>query len=103
MEFPNTLNEFVVWLGTPAAAGWVIATILEQWGAFQALEVNSKRIITLVITLALPVASKVITDQMPPETLAQIAPWFEVVATALVAWAGSQAAHAVQKMTKTKE
>ena len=103
MEFPNTLNEFVVWLGTPAAAGWVIATLLEQWGFFQALVPNVKRAITLVLTIGLPVLSKVVMDGVAPETLEQIAPWFAIVATGLMTWAGSQAVHAVQKKNADEE
>jgi len=103
MEFPNTLNEFIVWLGTPAAAGWVIAVFLEQWGVFQALSTNIKRVTTLVVTLGLPVLSKLVLDGVEPETLDQIAPWFAILSTGLLAWAASQTAHAVQKHTNGSE
>jgi len=100
MEFPNTLNEFIVWLGTPAAAGWVIASLLEQWGVFQALTPGVKRLAALVLTVGLPVLSKVVLDGVAPETLDQVAPWFAIVATGLITWAASQTAHAVQKKSE---
>ena len=96
-NFPTTLNEFLIWLGSPLAAGWIISTLLEQWALFQNFTPDVKRLVTLIITVGLPVVSLVLRTNLPAETIAQLAPIFEAVAVGFVTWAGSQAVHAVQK------
>lgn len=71
------LNQVLVWL---AAGGSLVAIswCAENWGWFQKLEGNKKRLAMWASASVLGMAALAITTYVPAETLAAIAPYFKI-------------------------
>jgi hypothetical protein len=72
-----SLNEFLVWLsagGSVVAVSWAC----EQWGFFQTLNANAKRLAMWASASGLGMGALAIIKFVPAESLASAAPFMEV-------------------------
>lgn len=87
-----TLEQFLVWLiggGAIIAFSW----IMEQIDWFQTLSPKAKRWLMFAGSAAIGLGALAVVTYVPPEVLAQLSPWFTIVAAVFVSVFLNQAAH----------
>lgn len=88
-----TLPEFLTWLASAAGATVALSFVAERIPAFQALAPEVKSYVMLGGSVALALVAYAVLAFVPAETLAQLAPWFQVVYGVVGAWIANQMAH----------
>jgi hypothetical protein len=88
-----SLQDFLVWLASSAGATAALSFIAERIPAFTALTPNQKQYIHLGGSLVLSLAAYAVLTYVPAETLASLAPVFQVVYGVVVSWIANQVAH----------
>lgn len=98
IPFPTDPKEFVAWLGSPAALGFMITLVLERWAWFQAKPPDVKKALVLLIAIGLVLLGA--AGQMGlalvaiPTTFAGWMGWLLSLAMqGLIAWAATQYGH----------
>ena len=92
---PITITQFFAWLVTASGAAAAASFILERIPAFQAWVSPYKSYIILVVMLGIGLIAYAAMTYMPADMLAQLEPWFKIVALIVGAWVSSQVAHTV--------
>lgn len=87
------LTQFLTWLGTAAGAAAALSFIAERIPAFQTLTAEVKGYIMLGGSAVLALGAYAVLTYVPPDTLAQLAPWFQVIYGVVAAWIANQVAH----------
>lgn len=99
MDFPIAPLEFVKWLGTAAAAGFVVSYWFERQAWFQALTAQQKEVVVFWTFIILPLASHGVGLWLGTVTGVPVTPqeWVTLliglVLQGLAAWGASQYAH----------
>jgi hypothetical protein len=100
---PTDLLSLLMWLTTAGGASAVVSFIAEQIPAFQlppeagGLSSKAKWWIMLAASAALSIASKLLVDNLPAETISALSPYATVLIGVFVAFLANQAAHGIQK------
>lgn len=77
-----SLQDFLLWVGSTAGSGVVASFILERIQWFQSLAADAKKWVSVGTMSLLGVASFLTLNYVPAETLALIAPYFLIIASA---------------------
>lgn len=88
-----SVQEFFTFLASSAGATAALSFIAERIPAFQKLAPGSKSLYMLVGSLLIAGTAYAVLTYVPPETLAQIAPAFQLVYGIVGAWMANQIAH----------
>lgn len=88
-----TLTDFLIWLGSAAGATAFLSFVAERLPAFQALSPQAKSYTMLGGSVVIALAAYAVLTYVPAETLAQLAPVFQVVYGVVAAWLANQFAH----------
>lgn len=99
-DFTN-LKETLLWLTTFAmfASNWIFGKLLESFAFWKNVPRVLKYIIPPVVAVLLGFGAKYLLETYPGFVDAA-QPWYELIATIVIGWFGSQVAHT---MTKKKE
>lgn len=87
------LTQFLTWLGSAAGATAALSFIAERIPAFQSLTPQIKGYVMLGGSAALALIAYAVLTFVPPDQLAQLAPWFQVIYGVVAAWITNQVAH----------
>lgn len=88
-----TLPDFLTWLASAAGAAAALSFVAERIPAFTALAPDVKGYAMLIGSALLALAAYAVLAFVPAETLAQLAPWFQVIYGVAAAWIANQVAH----------
>lgn len=89
------LSAFIVFIGTPVFADYIISNVLDQIPAFVNLKGQVKAIITLALSVILGLVSYYLTQTLTPATIAQLQPIFAVISAMVTAWLAGQIQHEI--------
>jgi hypothetical protein len=95
-----SLSEFLVWL-TGAGSIVAVSFLAERWPWFQTLAAEQKKMFMFGACIVLSLGAFAVRTFVPPEILAQLAPWFGVISSVFAAVFLSETFHAVDKKTPT--
>lgn len=87
------INEFLTWLATGAGATAALSFIVERIPAWHGLASEVKRWIGFGGSAVIALGSYAVLTYVPVAVLAQIAPFFGVVAGVFVIWMAGLFAH----------
>ncbi len=87
------LSDFIVFLGTIGGIGAVISFLEERIAVYQGLTPRWKETVNIILSFGLPLAALIIKLYVPPETIQQLAPFWQAAVVGFTAWMGSQIAH----------
>lgn len=88
-----SLQEFLTWIATSGGAAVALAFITERIPAFQTLTPQGKSLVHLIGSVGFALAAYAVLTYVPPEVLAQVAPFFQIVYVAVGSWIAGQIAH----------
>lgn len=88
-----TLPEFLTWLASAVGATVALSFVAERIPAFGALTPEVKGYVMLGGSAVLALTAYAVLNFVPADTLAQLAPWFQVVYGVVAAWIANQVAH----------
>ncbi len=89
------LSSFIVFIGTPVFADYIISNVLDQIPAFTSLTSQAKATITLLLAVALGLLSYFLTQALTPATIAQLQPIFAAIAAMVTAWLSGGIQHEI--------
>lgn len=92
-----TIIEFLTWAGTAAGAAAILSFVAERLPAFQSLTPEVKGYVMLGGSALIALAAYAVLQFVPAETLAVIAPYFQVMYGVVAAWIANQVAHKADK------
>lgn len=88
----ESIPQFLLWIGTPAAGIAVLSFLNERWGWFQEQPPKTKMAISWAIALVLPQVSLILLNEVDPAFWVRVNPYFYALLTGLsVIW--SEAFH----------
>jgi hypothetical protein len=87
------LATFLTWLGSAGGAAAVFSFIAERIPALQEWTPLERSLLHLVGSLGIALAAYAVLTYVPPDTLAQLAPAFQLVYGVAAAWLANQIAH----------
>lgn len=85
---PATLQDFVLFLGTPAFVGFLAAHVLIFIPAYMNLSSAWKGVVEVVLNGVFAVVSVLIINLVSPSTLAALQPVYAIIAAFIMAWIG---------------
>jgi len=88
------LNEVLLWItgiGAPVIIGYVLSLLAENFPAWHDLPRAVKFMVPLLGSVGLSAGAHVLLGY--PDVIAQIAPWWNVLATSVLVYLGSQKAY----------
>lgn len=94
------IDQFVTFLASAGGASAAMAFLFERIPAFQALTGERKSLVVLAGSLVIALAAWAVLTFVPPATLAQIAPVFQIVYGVVGTWIASQFSHAADPSAK---
>ena len=97
-----SITEFLIWLSSSAGATTALSFVAERLPAFQALSASARSYTMLIGSVAIAGAAYAVLTYTPPEVLAQLVPWFQVVYGVVAAWIANQFAHKADPQNKSK-
>lgn len=86
-------TQFLTWLATSGGAAVALAFVTERLSAFQKLTPQNKQLVHFIGPIAISLVAYAVLTYVPPEVLAQIAPWFQIVYVAAGSWIAGQIGH----------
>lgn len=95
-----TITEFLTWLGSASGATAALSFVAERLPAFKALSPTAKSYTMLIGSVAIAGVAYAVLTYTPPEVLAQMVPWFQVVYGVVAAWIANQFAHKADPANK---
>jgi len=91
------INELLNWIvnsgGGILAASWA----LERIRGFQARAPDTKRLITIVVSVGISLAAYALMTYVPAAIMAQVNPWLTVAAGTVIVYSGGQVYHQATK------
>lgn len=96
-----TLTDFLIWLGSSAGATAALSFIAERLPAFQDLSSSAKSYTMLIGSIVLAGVAYAVLTFVPPETLAALVPWFQIVYGAVASWIVNQTMHTFDPQNKS--
>lgn len=94
---PTQLIPVLTWLmtvGAAVAGAMLVSFLSNRWPAFNAWSANTKFGIQAAASLILGLGARAILQYVPPETLAELQPWFLTVVMAVAPLLANQWTHA---------
>ena len=88
-----SVQEFFTFLASSAGATAALSFIAERYAPFQKLQSGTKSLYMLVGSLVIAGTAYVVLTYVPPETLAQITPAFQLAYGIVGTWIANQVAH----------
>jgi hypothetical protein len=85
------ITTFLTWLagiGAPAVVAILLSLLAENWPAWSNFPHAVKFIVPMIVSVGLALLANVLLGY--PALLAQIAPWFQMVVSAILAYIASQ-------------
>lgn len=95
-----SIQEFLTFLASAGGASAALSFVAERIPAFGTLPSNTKALIHLGGSLVIALAAYAVLAYVPAETLAQLAPMFQVVYGVAGAWIANQLAHSADPAAK---
>jgi len=86
----DTMDALVA--GILAGAAWIVSWGLDAIPAWHNLNSKLKQVIVLVLALVIGIVVTLVRN-LPPDVLAQITPYFDVIIATVLAWAAMQGFH----------
>lgn len=88
-----SISDFLTFLASSAGASAALSFIAERIPAFQQLTAQQKGLTMLGGSLAIALAAYATLTYVPAETLAQLAPYFQIAYGVVGTWIANQLAH----------
>jgi uncharacterized membrane-anchored protein len=96
---PSTeLLPFLQWLVYAGGSILIGSWILEHIPAFINLQPDIKKLIAIVVNVALSLGFYAVMVYVPADIMVQLAPWFTVAAGTIVLYSGGQVVHKLTKL-----
>jgi len=92
-----TLQDFLVWLAAGGGSVAVLSWVAERVAWFQTLTAENKRLTMVLCSVFLAVASKLLLDFVPQESIEAIAPYFATIYGVVLIYLQNQVAHKLNK------
>lgn len=90
IEIPKTFLEVVKLLGSPLLIGIVLSLMLKEWVWFTGLKPWMKWTLTLLVSVLMPLLSRIIETYLPLNVMAFLESWWPTVAAGIAVWVASQ-------------
>lgn len=93
MDWSN-FQEVLLWLtgvGSPALVMYAVSFLAENWSGWVKLPTAVKTIAPMVLSLLIAFGASLLLKY--PEIIAAIQPWFQIIASAVIAYIASQKAY----------
>ena len=94
-QFPINLVDLFKFIGTPLFIGFVVSFLLERVTGFQMLPTDTKAVVALVISIALPLFSYFLLNYVPQGLIDALQPWYAAAVTGVIGFIGSQVWHKI--------
>ncbi len=98
---PNlSLTEWLTWVFAGGGAAAFMSFVAERSKWFQSKTPAGRSYLTVIGSVVIAVAARAVLVYVPADVLAQIAPWFVVIAGTAAPWVFSQLAHKIDPAAK---
>jgi len=100
MDWTN-FQDVLLWLtgvGAPALVMYAVSYLAENWTGWTNLSTTVKTIIPMVLSLLVALGASLLLKY--PEIIATVQPWFQIIASAIIAYIASQKAYMTTKVNE---
>ena len=101
----SQLSNLIIFATTPAAVSLILSNVLDNIPEFVALSGQVKSLLVLALSIVLGIVAYIISNNVSPDLLAKIQPYYSIVFVMVSAWLSGQIAHQFNirgQLTKAK-